>query len=354
MLSQALFPISDRGGRNGETCRNHLPEAAAASARAGPRKKCDRRSWPSGAIAEIEMIRRRIIEVNRAFHKAKAEHARVEIEIRLWLGRDGGNMMDAAQFHAINLTMYLWRRRATRQWWRQHEDFFAAHLGEKLAVIERLDRKRLQIEVICDSPLALKTFGGGVRKLPRGWLKQILRKQKTEPLKIGNRTLIIPAGTAFGTGEHATTAMSLQMLERVSRKLKRGWSMVDLGTGSGILALAARCLGAERATGIDIDPMAISTAKANARRNKIDKVQFRVDDLRRGKFPRKIDIVTANLFSELLIEILPRLRGARRLILSGVLRSQERDLRGALRRHKIAIAKVQRRGKWIAIEASVG
>jgi ribosomal protein L11 methyltransferase len=273
--------------------------------------------------------------------------------------------------------MYLWRRLATRQWWRQHQDFFAANFGEKLAVIERTDRKRLQIEVICNSPRALEKLGGRANKLPRDWLKQTLRKQKAKPLKIGNRLvisrsgglqtavygksaagtpplLVIPAEAAFGTGEHATTKMSLRLLEEVSRKLKRGWPMVDLGTGSGILALAARCLGAKRALGIDIDPMAISTAKANARRNKIDQVQFRVADVRRWKFPRKIDIVAANLFSELLIEILPQLRRARRLILSGILREQEGDLLRALRRCKIDIVKVQRRGKWIAIAARVG
>jgi ribosomal protein L11 methyltransferase len=267
--------------------------------------------------------------------------------------------------------MYLWRRLVTRQWWNDHEKIFVAQFGDKLAVIERLDRKRLQIEIVCDSPLALKKFGGYVKKLPHDWLEQILRKQKTKPLRIGNRLIIsnvggtlvsrqsrrqgrshiiIPAGTAFGTGEHATTAMCLRMLA----ELRPTGLVVDLGTGSGILALAARCLGARRAIGIDIDPVAISTAKENARRNKIDHVQFRVADLRRWKFPRKIDIVTANLFSELLIKILPKLREARRLILSGILREQERDLVRALRRHKIDIVKVQRRGKWIAIAARVG
>jgi ribosomal protein L11 methyltransferase len=129
--------------------------------------------------------------------------------------------------------------------------------------------------------------------------------------------------------------------------------IVDLGTGSGILALAAKRFGATRVIGIDSDPIAISTAKANARANNIRGVQFRVDDVRRGRLPRKIDLICANLFSELLIEILPKLKAARWMILSGILRSQKRDVTRALRRHKIDILQVRRHGKWVAILTAV-
>jgi len=165
--------------------------------------------------------------------------------------------------------------------------------------------------------------------------------------------LVIPAGAAFGTGEHATTALLLRMLEKLSRKWKPGWSIIDLGTGSGILALAAKCFGATRVIGIDNDPLAIATARENTRLNKIGDVEFWVGDVRRCKFPRKIDIVTANLFSELLIKILPKLKAARWIILSGVLRNQERDVTRALRRHKIDIVQVRRCGNWVAILAAV-
>src|SRR5207244_8103824 len=60
--------------------------------------------------------------------------------------------------------------------------------------------------------------------------------------------LVIPASAAFGTGGHATTAMSLRLLERLTRKWEKGWSLADLGTGSGILALAAKRFGAGRVT----------------------------------------------------------------------------------------------------------
>src|SRR5437016_8470545 len=267
--------------------------------------------------------------------------------------------------------MYLWRRQASEKWWRDKEEELRAVAGDRLAIIEQAGRRRLQFEVASSSRTGLlklaKQFGGRVEKLPRDWLKRFAREQKTEPISIGKRLiivrlqqdrqstkkLIIPAGTAFGTGEHATTAMSLRLLEKLTRRWKPGWSIVDLGTGSGILALAAKRLGGRRVIGIDNDPTAISTAKANARANKIQGVQFRGGDVRRSKLPGRVHIVTANLFSELLIAILPKLKRARWLILSGILREQERDVTRALKRNKIDILQVRRGGKWVAILAAV-
>ena len=278
--------------------------------------------------------------------------------------------------------MYLWRRATSERWLDENESELRNLAGHRLAIIERPNRKRLLLEVGSNSRPLLqqieKRFSGRIQKLSREWLKRSLRR-KTKPLRIGTKRLIIPAGAAFGTGEHATTAMSLRLLEKVFRNATgdrsvdllasplanpRGLSrlrcsaparsVVDLGTGSGILALAAKRLGAKRAVGIDNDPIAISTAKANARLNRIRGVQFGVADVRRYKLPRKPDIITANLFSELLIEILPKLRKARWSILSGILREQERDLVRALNRNKIDIVEVQRRGKWVAVLACSG
>jgi ribosomal protein L11 methyltransferase len=157
--------------------------------------------------------------------------------------------------------------------------------------------------------------------------------------------------------------MSLRLLEKLTRHWKPGWSIVDLGTGSGILALAAKRFEATRVIGIDSDPTAISTAKENARANKVHDVNFRVGDVRHCKLGKRrlrgtsyggqVDVVTANLFSDLLIEILPKLKAARWLILSGVLREQERDVTRALKRNKIDILQLHRRGKWVAILAVI-
>src|SRR5262249_34489029 len=247
--------------------------------------------------------------------------------------------------------MYLWRRSADQTWWSDNEKKLSTIAGLRLAIIQPSNRKRLQLEVASKSrpelQILTKQFGGGIERLPRHWPKRSLR-HKIKPLKVGGKRLIIPAGAAFGTGEHATTSMSLRLLEKVTRfwgaqapsparfgaspkslsersSRSRGRDrqharqvrfpelVVDLGTGSGILALAAIRLGARRVIGIDNDPIAISTAEQNARLNRIDGVYFRVGDVRRWKPPAKMDVLTANLFSELLIEILPKIRHARLL-----------------------------------------
>jgi ribosomal protein L11 methyltransferase len=252
--------------------------------------------------------------------------------------------------------MYLWRRSVSQKWFRDNETQLRILAGVDLAVIEQTNRKRLQLEIAAKSRAELRTlaneFGGRIEKLSPDWQRRFLSR-KTKPLKVGNRRLVIPAGPAFGTGEHATTGMALRLLEHLTRNWKPQLSIVDLGTGSGILALAAKCLGATRVLGIDNDPVAISTAKQNARLNKIRGVTFRIEDVRRWKVPAKTNVVTANLFSELLIAILPKLKAAPWLILSGILRDQERDITQALRRNRIDVVDTRRRGKWVAILAAV-
>lgn len=244
--------------------------------------------------------------------------------------------------------MYLWRRRASPAWWTAHEQALRDRFGESVAVIEQPNRKTLQIEITCDSPDELAKFGGRATKLPRDWLKRFAREQKTKPIGIANRQLIIPAGAAFGTGEHATTAMCLTMLKR---ELRAGDNVADVGTGSGILALAARCLGAKRIVAIDNDPVAIRTAKQNARLNRIRGVQFVVGDAR-WKLRSRFDLLCANLFSELLIDALPNWRDVPQLILSGILRTQERDVVRGLRANSFDVSEIRRRGKWIAVRAT--
>ena len=270
--------------------------------------------------------------------------------------------------------MYLWRKRAEPNWVKAHEDLLQERAQGQLVIVRRPAHKRLELEIVCRSRSAssalLKEFGGRIEALPRNWLERFGRGD-SKPIKIGKRLvvsnvggtlvsrlsrhkdrshIIIPASLAFGTGEHATTAMSLRFLEQLTRRWNPGWSLADLGTGSGILALAAKCLGAGRVIGIDNDPAAISVAKSNARLNKIRGATFQLGDVHRWNPAQETDVITANLYSDLLIEILPKLRGGW-LILSGILRSQQHESVHALQRNKLDVISMKHWGKWMAFLA---
>ena len=237
-------------------------------------------------------------------------------------------------------------------------------------MVEQPNRKRILVQATLSGSTARKAvereFGGSSQTLGRDWLAKFSRVERTKPLRIGGRLtvvsetggegrLVIPAGAAFGTGEHATTAMSLRMLERITRRLPAGWSMLDVGTGSGILALAGKRFDAGEVIAIDNDPLAIRTARGNAELNGIRGVQCMFGDVHESP-TSPFEIITANLYSELLESALPRfrrcLKADGRLILSGVMRNQEAKLARALRFEGLAIVETRRRGKWVALLAA--
>ncbi|MEP6956941.1 MAG: 50S ribosomal protein L11 methyltransferase, partial [Chthoniobacterales bacterium] len=120
------------------------------------------------------------------------------------------------------------------------------------------------------------------------------------------------------------------------------------------LALAGKRFGAGKVRAIDYDRTAIATARENARRNAIGGLQFAVADVTRGTVGT-FDIITANLYSDLLETVLPQFRSSLAadgmLILSGVLRSQEPGLTRGLRRNGFRVLEARRRGKWVALLA---
>jgi ribosomal protein L11 methyltransferase len=275
----------------------------------------------------------------------------------------------------------MWRKRATADWVRVRSEKLNQRFGGLLAITERPGKALTLVEICTPTEKAardlIREFGGSVGKLQAGWLERFTKQAQTKPLRIGSRlivrstpdrkpkrpqpgarTIIIPAEAAFGTGEHATTAMCLGILERLTRKRSDGWTMLDAGTGSGILAIAASCLGAARVLAIDNDALACAIARRNAHANGVRNIEFRTGDILKLKVARKFDLISANLFSGILIAALPiwrrHLAQDGSLILSGILRSQERALLNALGRNRFAVAEIRRRGKWIALLALQG
>lgn len=138
-------------------------------------------------------------------------------------------------------------------------------------------------------------------------------------------SLILDPGMAFGTGSHPTTRLCLEWLERT---VEPGQSVLDYGCGSGILAIAAGKLGADRVAGVDIDPLAVAAARANAERNGVDALFADSAEPVAGEY----DVVVANILSNPLRVLAPAIcahvRSGGRLALSGILREQAEEIIG--------------------------
>ncbi|MEX2578868.1 MAG: 50S ribosomal protein L11 methyltransferase [Verrucomicrobiales bacterium] len=169
--------------------------------------------------------------------------------------------------------------------------------------------------------------------------------------------LSFPPQLAFGTGGHPTTAGCLRFLADAAKKRGAGpWSVLDLGCGSGILSVAAAKLGASKVVAIEDDGLALKYARVNAERHGVrDRIEFVEADALEwiaqggtGAF----DVIVANLFSELLIRLLPDLPGSLaeggEIVLSGFLVSQTRAVTARAESAGIPLRSFLRRGKWVA------
>ncbi len=170
------------------------------------------------------------------------------------------------------------------------------------------------------------------------------------------REIVIPAGLAFGTGDHPTTASCLRLLCDVAKSLgEKPWTMLDVGTGSGVLAIAARKLGATRVEAFDYDPLAVRTAKENARLNNVRGIHWSQQDLLKFSAEFQSNVVTANIFSELFQSSWSRIRPAILpggfFILSGILRFQADGCRRSITGSGLHILKEIRLGKWVTFLA---
>ncbi len=272
--------------------------------------------------------------------------------------------------------MFVWSKLSAAQWIDAWEERFA---GNPNLVIEYVKGGRsIRVRLFCNSEKEAKAvaeqWGGSIRKVTNAeWNKPV---PPPRPLKVRDVFLLtsesrakelaaiqkqhpkrqiitIPPEMAFGTGDHATTSTCLRLLVDISRERKgTDWTVADLGTGTGVLAIAARKLGAGETYACDFDPFSVAAASRNAVRNKTPEITVKEQDVLKWK-PRKkgYDVVMANIFSTVLIQAWPviakSLAPGGDLIVSGILATQAWDVFTAAASNGLGFTKVIKKGKWV-------
>lgn len=194
-------------------------------------------------------------------------------------------------------------------------------------------------------------------------------KKHYKPVEVGDRIVIKPSwedydnsqgrilieldpGMAFGTGTHETTSLCLRGLESY---LKPGFTVFDIGCGSGILSIAAAKLGASRVLGVDIDPLSVKTSLENIEINKVeDCVSIREGDLL-DNVEGKADLVVSNILADIIISMLDDLKGHMSknglFISSGIINVKEESVRKSLEEKGFEILDSIHDGEWVMIIA---
>ncbi len=172
--------------------------------------------------------------------------------------------------------------------------------------------------------------------------------------------LSFPPEMAFGTGNHATTSTCLRLLCDYARKRRGEWTLIDIGCGTGVLALAGLRLGAKRAVSFDFDPQAVEIAKRNMMRNGgAEGLElFQADVFEWSPKPgQQADVVMANLFSTVLQRAFSRIRAAVKpsgiLIISGILNNQAQETFAAAFDAGFHLQKSVSRGKWTTAQLTL-
>lgn len=233
-----------------------------------------------------------------------------------------------------------------------------SHIRDRLRVLNEMD---LDMDL---GKLTVETSGLGDQDWAEYWKKQY------KPFKVGSHMVIRPSwteyqpadgekvieidpGLAFGTGTHETTNLCVTLVEKY---VKPGMKVIDVGTGSGILAIAAAHMGAASVLATDIDEMAVKVARENAEKNGFaQKIECRQGDLLKAVDERG-EVVIANIIADVIIQFAEPVKkhvtpgGA--FICSGIVAEREGDVRAALEQAGYQDIEVLHQGEWVAMACS--
>lgn len=178
--------------------------------------------------------------------------------------------------------------------------------------------------------------------------------------KEANMIIHIDPGTAFGTGKHETTHMCIEALKKY---VKEGDDFLDVGTGSGILAIMAYKFGAKNAVGTDLDICAIDAVKDNMEANDLGEAGFEliignlIDDkeIQDEVGYEKYDVVAANILAQVLIPLTPQVVKALKpggiYITSGIIDDKEEEVATAIKEAGLNVVEINHMGEWVSIVA---
>ncbi len=164
------------------------------------------------------------------------------------------------------------------------------------------------------------------------------------------KVILLDSNMAFGTGEHETTAMCVEFLQKY---LKEGDVVLDVGCGSGILGIAAAKLGAELCYLTDIDPVAVSSAKHNAQKNGVESKVVVAESNLVDDTAMQADLILANITAEILVGLAPaipaHLKEGGTVILSGIIPDRAEKVKRAFRQEGLSLIEEQQKGEWLAL-----
>lgn len=168
-----------------------------------------------------------------------------------------------------------------------------------------------------------------------------------QPTEAGERLIVLDPGMAFGTGTHPTTKLMLQAL---TLTLRGGESVIDVGTGSGVLAIAAKLLGAGTVQAYDIDPVAVKSARENVALNPAAHDVHPAENGLLDGLHETVDLIVANILAEIILPLIPQawdnLRPGGSFLVSGIIKDKAPEIKAALEKQGFVVDETMRIKDW--------